>query len=216
MTGQAATGRNRHGPFYAAVAAAALAALPAALATSPLPVMIVASNAFFATYIALSFVRLSRLPAAALRFDAARSDIPVQVIFLITLGAVSAAVAALFVMLNADHRPAGWALALAALAVPLGWMTIHMMAAFHYAHLYWEASHDGKPGRGLEFPGTPSPGGTEFLYFSFVIGMTAQTSDVAITSSAIRRMNVAHAIVSFFFNTVLVAAAVNAAVTLGN
>ena len=64
--------------------------------------------------------------------------------------------------------------------------------------------------RGLDFPGTAEPGGYDFLYFAFVIGMTAQTSDIAITSTAMRKINLVHAVVSFFFNTVLVAAAVNA------
>lgn len=209
------SGGDRHGPFYVAALVAA-ASCVSAIWAEPLLVSIIASNAFFLTYIALSFTRLARLRSVALRSEAADSDIPMGLIFLITLGAVTAALAGLFVMLNARDAPGGWALALALLAVPLGWMTIHLMAAIHYAHLYWEASHDGKPGKGLEFPGTPDPDGIEFIYFSFVIGMTAQTSDVAITSSAIRRMNVAHAVVSFFFNTVLVAAAVNAAVTLGN
>ncbi len=206
---------SRHLPFYLALGASALSCV-SALWAPPLIVVVIAANAFFTTYIALSFSRLSRLSATSLRADAAGSDIPVQLIFLVTLGAVAVALAALFIVLNAPQAPGRWPLFLAILAVPLGWMTIHLMAAIHYAHLYWEARHDGKPGNGLEFPGTPNPGGIEFIYFSFVIGMTAQTSDVAITSSAIRRVNVAHAVVSFFFNTVLVAAAVNAAVTLSN
>jgi len=47
-----------------------------------------------------------------------------------------------------------------------------------------------------------------------VIGMTAQTSDVGVTTTAMRKVTLLHSIVSFFFNTVLVAAAVNAAVSL--
>lgn len=206
---------GRHRPFYLAALAAAISCLSALWAT-PLLVLVIAANAFFVVYIVLSFARLARLRATALRVEAAGSDIPVWVIFLITLGTVTAALAALFIMLNASDRPGFLQLLLAFLAVPLGWMTIHLMAAIHYAHLYWQAGHDGKPGKGLEFPGTQRPGGIEFIYFSFVIGMTAQTSDVAITSSQVRKINVAHAVVSFFFNTVLVAAAVNAAVTLSN
>lgn len=207
--------RSRHRPFYLAVLAAALSCV-SALQVAPVLVVVIAANAFFAVYVALSLARLARLRATALRTEAAGSDFPVWVIFLVTVGAVAAALAALFVMLNASQQPNPAALLLAFLAVPLGWMTIHLMAAIHYAHLYWEASHDGKPAKGLDFPGTHNPGGIEFIYFSFVIGMTAQTSDVAITSSQVRAMNVVHAVVSFFFNTVLVAAAVNAAVTLSN
>lgn len=207
--------RSRHRPFYLAVLAAALSCV-SALQVAPLLVVVIAANAFFAVYVALSLARLVRLRATALRTEAAGSDFPVWVIFLVTVGAVAAALAALFVMLNASEQPNLIALLLAFLAVPLGWMTIHLMAAIHYAHFYWDANQDGKPGKGLDFPGTDNPGGIEFIYFSFVIGMTAQTSDVAITSSQVRAMNVVHAVVSFFFNTVLVAAAVNAAVALSN
>ena len=89
------------------------------------------------------------------------------------------------------------------------------MAAMHYAHAFWSTQSSGNTrGHGLDFPGTSEPGGYDFLYFSFVIGMTAQTSDVAITSTSMRKINLLHAVVSFFFNTVLVAAAVNGAVSL--
>jgi uncharacterized membrane protein len=200
--------RKRHRPFYLAVIAAAASCVSAA-AVPHLTVWIIASNAFFISYLALTLSRVSKLPAGILRSDPAGNDLPIWAIFLITFGAVAAALVALFIMLNAQNAPGGWVLVLAFCAVPLGWMTIHMMAAIHYAHVYWES------GKGLSFPGTKSPGGIEFVYFSFVIGMTAQTSDVAITTSEMRRMNLVHAIGSFFFNTILVAAAVNAAVALG-
>ena len=168
------TRRSRHFPFYVALLAAAAACL-SAIWFSPLLVSIIASNAFFATYLALMLLRLAKLPATMLRRQAAGSDVPMAVIFLITLAAVGAALSALFIVLNARNAPGGWALALSFCAVPLGWLTIHMMAAVHYAHLYWEGDGKGKPARGLVFPETGSPGGIEFVYFSFVIGMTAQT-----------------------------------------
>lgn len=206
---------GRHLPFYLAVALAALSCV-SAFWVAPLLATIIAANVFFATYLSLSLKHLLKLPASLLRREAAGSDVPVWAIFLVTLCAVTAALAALFVMLNARDAPGGWALALSFCAVPLGWMTIHMMAGVHYAHLYWQEGSDGRPARGLDFPGTENPGGSDFIYFSFVIGMAAQTSDVAITSARMRRMNIVHAIVSFFFNTILVAAAVNAVVTLGS
>src|SRR5690606_15754901 len=151
--GRAVIARSRHRPFYLAVLAAALSCV-SALQVAPLLVVVIAANAFFAVYVALSLARLARLRATALRTEAAGSDFPVWVIFLVTVGAVAAALAALFVMLNASQQPNPAALLLAFLAVPLGWLTIHLMAAIHYAHLYWEASHDGKPAKGLDFPGT--------------------------------------------------------------
>ncbi|TKT76816.1 DUF1345 domain-containing protein [Aquamicrobium sp. LC103] len=210
---------NRHFPFYLAAGTGA-AAFAASVRFDPLLATVIAANAFFATYLLLTLARLPRLTAQSLRKHAASDDVPVWIIFLVTFSAVIVAVISLFVMLNAGTRPGFVPLILTIAAVPLGWLTIHIMAAIHYAHAYWQpdrstaAADDSM--RGLEFPGTKEPRGVDFVYFSLVIGMTAQTSDVQITTHAMRRINILHAVVSFFFNTVLVAAAVNAAVSLGN
>ena len=63
-------------------------------------------------------------------------------------------------------------------------------------------------------PGGEEPDGTAFLYFSYVVGMTAQTSDTAVVSNAMRRLVTLHGVFSFFFNTVIVAASVNVAISL--
>lgn len=207
---------GRHAPFYLAVAVGVVA-LALGLWALPQLAFPLATNAFFVTYLSLELKRLPTLSAEYLRKHAASNDLPVTAIFLVTLAAVASAFVALFVLLNADHRPGVIAATLTLIAVPLGWLTIHMIAAIHYAHVYWQPrdATDQLEG-GLDFPGTPEPRGSDFVYFAFVIGMTAQTSDVQITTQRMRSINIVHAIVSFFFNTVLVAAAVNAAVALGN
>ena len=209
---------QRHVPFYWAIAAgAACAAL--AIWLPPIQVTVIAANAFFATYLALSLAGLPAMTADYLRDNAASSDEPVWIIFLTTLGAVVTALVSLFILINQNDVPNAVDLVLALSAVPLGWLMIHMMAAIHYAHLYWqpdEAGAESDVRRGLDFPETDDPMGIDFVYFAFVVGMTAQTSDVAVTTHRMRRINILHAIASFFFNTVLVAAAVNAAVSLGN
>lgn len=176
--------------------------------------VIIAANAFFVVYLALSFSRIADLNQKFLRHHAAASDVPVLVIFLATVGTVCAAMTSLFMVINADGAPV-WRLLLALLAVPLAWATVHLMAAIHYAHLFWQPeAGEGQPRMGLAFPGTKEPAGWDFVYFAFVIGMAAQTSDVAITENHIRRFTIIHSVVAFFFNTVLVAAAVNLAVSL--
>lgn len=208
---------SRHLPFYAALAGAFIAGTVAAIKVPPLLVAIIVANAFFVIYIVLTLRRIPGMSPSNLRRNAARTDIPVFIIFAIGMAAVIIALIALFIMLNAANAPGGTvALVLACTTVPLGWLTIHLMTAIHYAHLYWQAGNENGAARGLDFPRTPEPGGLDFIYFSLVIGMTAQTSDVAITSRAMRKVNIFHATVSFFFNTVLVAAAVNAAVALSN
>ncbi len=178
--------------------------------------LILATNAFFLTYLALGLGKVRYLNEGYLRKHAAASDAPVLVIFGVTLLAMCLAVVSLFLVVDSHGTPA-WRLVLALLAVPLGWATIHLMAAVHYAHLFWQPGlGQGQPRKGLEFPGTPKPDGWDFVYFAYVIGMAAQTSDVAISEPHIRRFATIHSIAAFFFNTVLVASAVNVAVTLGN
>ena len=72
----------------------------------------------------------------------------------------------------------------------------------------------GKVQAGLVFPGAEEPSGIAFFYFAYVIGMTAQTSDTDVTSNGMRRLVLVHGVFSFFFNTVIVAAAVNIVVAL--
>jgi uncharacterized membrane protein len=206
---------RRHLPFYCGLAGGATAFL-SILTVPVLLATVLAANAFFAIYLGLTLSGLRGLTAGYLKANASASDEPVWIIFLVTLAAVVAAIAALFVVVNRTSQDNALSLALALSAVPLGWFTIHVMAALHYAHEYWQPDNDaGQRRRGLAFPGTADPSGMDFVYFSFVTGMTAQTSDVSVTTTRMRRINVVHGIASFFFNTVLVAAAVNIAVSLG-
>jgi uncharacterized membrane protein len=202
-------------PFLIAAIAAA-AGYVSSLWLDPALATIVAANLFFVTYLVQKFSMVGKLTKDYLRHNAANGDAPLLTIFLITFAAVAVSMASLFIVINADARSAGQ-LALGLAAVPLGWVTIHLMAASHYAHLFWQPGpKDDQPRKGLEFPGTREPEGWDFIYFAFVIGMTAQTSDVQITGQHMRKFNLAHAVASFFFNTVLVAAAVNLAVAFGS
>lgn len=207
---------SRHLAFFAGLGAGLLGTLTAVWLPG-LVAVVLAANLFFATYLAISLTRLLGMSAHDCRRRAAAEDEPVWIIFLVTAAAIVVAVTALFVMVGGAHQRSAPELALAVLAVPLGWFTIHIMAAFHYAHLYWQRPSGQASARGgLDFPKTDEPCGSDFMYFALVIGMTAQTSDVEITDQRLRRVNALHAVASFFFNTVLIAAAVNVAVSLGN
>lgn len=108
------------------------------------------------------------------------------------------------------------AVALAAITVVLSWFLVHTLLAVHYTHLYYHP-RDGDTGEtapGLEFPGNREPDFIDFAYFSFVIGMTFQVSDVQITSRAMRRTALVHSLLSFLFNTVILAFSINLATTL--
>ncbi|HEX5211796.1 MAG TPA: DUF1345 domain-containing protein [Pseudolabrys sp.] len=90
----------------------------------------------------------------------------------------------------------------------LSWVFMHTIFSLHYAHEYYGERRDQKLG-GLNFPGENEPDYLDFLYFSLVIGMTSQVSDVAIASRSIRRVAALHGVLSFFFNLTVLALTVN-------
>jgi uncharacterized membrane protein len=100
---------------------------------------------------------------------------------------------------------------LSLLTIALSWLLIHTMFALHYAHLYYQISGRQSLARleGLEFPGTKQPDYLDFLYFSWGIGMTCQVSDVQISSNLLRRLALVHQVLTFFFNTVILALGIN-------
>ncbi|MBN9235236.1 MULTISPECIES: DUF1345 domain-containing protein [Phyllobacteriaceae] len=184
----------------------------------------IGADVFFVMYIVMILRRMPGLTAEHLRLKARSDDLPIFIIFAVVAVVIAVAIGSLFLIINANHKHPPLELLAALLSLPLGWITIHMMAALHYAHVYWRDDEvrdaRGRPVRqpvgGLSFPGgdTP-PQGWDFLYFAIVIGMTAQTADVEVTTTRMRRLVIVHSVVAFFFNTIIVAAAVNLAVTLG-
>jgi uncharacterized membrane protein len=91
----------------------------------------------------------------------------------------------------------------------LTWLFTNTVYALHYAHLYY-SSREGKDGGGVDFPGTTTPDYLDFIYFSFTLGMTFQTSDTEITSRTIRRIATAHSFAAFVFNIGVIAFTINA------
>jgi uncharacterized membrane protein len=93
----------------------------------------------------------------------------------------------------------------------LAWAGANMVYALHYAHLYYRSDANGSDRGGLEFPGDrPEPDYGDFLYFAFTLGVALQTSDVAVTSPAIRRIVLLHCLEAFIFNMGVLALAISA------
>ncbi len=106
---------------------------------------------------------------------------------------------------------------LAAATVTVSWFLMHTLLAVHYAHLFFSkraGAASSQFAQGLVFPEEKEPDFLDFAYFSFVIGMTFQVSDVQVTSRPIRRMVLVHSLLSFAFNTVILAFSINLATTL--
>jgi uncharacterized membrane protein len=164
-----------------------------------------------ALYLGLAFHLFASSDVHRIRRNAARQDEGQLTILTSTVAAALASLAAIFAELGTSA--AGSArpqrdLVLAAATILLSWAFIHTVFALHYAHEFY----DETAGHGLCFPGDePHPDYLDFVYFSFVIGMTSQVSDVAITSKLIRRTATVHGIVSFLFNAALLALTINIA-----
>lgn len=91
------------------------------------------------------------------------------------------------------------------------WLLVHTVFTQHYAHVYYQGDRtlEERQSAGLNFPGELEPDYWDFLYFSFVIGMTSQVSDISVTSRQMRRLSLMHGILSFFFNTTILAISIN-------
>jgi uncharacterized membrane protein len=172
--------------------------------------LLVSWDAGVAIYLTLAYSSMINSDADRIRRRAALLDEDRRVFLLLTAGAALASLLAIVVQLSAKeagHQPAHLALAVATIA--LSWAFTHTIFALHYAHeFYFEAREEGG---GLAFPGKGAPDYWDFLYFSLVIGMTSQVSDVAVTAKSIRRTDSAHGVLSFFFNATLLALMVNIA-----
>ena len=134
----------------------------------------------------------------------------------LSFGAVAAASVLLAIMfeLNATKAVQSPAphISLAAATILLSWFFMNTIFALHYAHGYYgdaDPSDEYKPIGGLNFPGQQQPDYWDFMYFAFCIGMTFQVSDVEIESRDLRRIVLAHSVMSFFFNVAVLALTVN-------
>lgn len=160
------------------------------------------------------------------------------------LAAIGAIVAQLGVAKDLHGLQRAGHLMLAACTIVSSWAFMHMVFALHYAHEYYlerrlsgadagadpfDLDHDGDvddkdaeiaasdaidPRGGLKFPGTTDPTYTDFIYFSYIIGVASQTADVEITTKPMRSVSLAHSILAFFFNTAILALTINLAASL--
>ena len=211
---------RHHARFYIAALAGIAVALAAWNLRWPLQPLL-GGDAFFFIYLALMARLAIQITPDGLRRRASVEDEGIPLIVILTLAAIVFSLAAIFMLLNHGDKPELAELSLVIASVPLGWFMLHTILAFHYAHLFYATSDpesapapDVRDAGGLNFPGTKEPGAWDFLYFSFVIGMTAQVSDVSVQTVGMRRLVLIHGIIAFFYNTVLLALAVNVAVTL--
>jgi uncharacterized membrane protein len=171
--------------------------------------VLVSWDVFVTIYLALAYLMMFRCDQEHIKARATLQDDGRFLILMVTqLGALASIAAIIFELGASKSSVAG--LTLAVLTIALSWAAVHTSFALHYAHEYYRGETSG----GLQFPSGHSeemPDYWDFVYFSFVIGMTAQVSDVGITDRIIRRTATVHGIISFVFNTALLALMVNIA-----
>jgi uncharacterized membrane protein len=171
--------------------------------------LLLAWDIFAALYLGLVYSMMLWSEHRRIKRDATLQDDGRFLILLVTAFGAFASIAAIVFELGGTHHAVPQ-LVVATVTIALSWAVVHTAFALHYAHEYYRGP---KPG-GLQFPSGEKQDHADywdFVYFSFVIGMTAQVSDVGITDKTIRRTATVHGIISFVYNTALVALMVNIA-----
>ena len=196
------------------VALAIFALLPG---TTALPIhFVIAWDAGAALYIALTITMISRSPHR-LRVRAQLEDASKWAILALMIVAALASLLSIGFVLHEAKNQTGWVadehVLIAGGTILLSWGFAHLLFAIHYAHAFYDDSPTAEDpdavAGGLEFPGEKNPDYWDFLYFSFVVGMTCQVSDVQVTGRIMRRLTLGHGIIAFLFNTVILALSIN-------
>ena len=171
--------------------------------------MIAGWDAGALTLVALAWYVILRADPTATKRRAGSYDPGRLLVFGIALASsLFSLFAAAFVLKKVHALPASeqleWTL-LTLAAIVLSWMMTHTAYTLRYAHLYYR----GGGHHGLQFPGDEAPADIDFAYFAFTVGMCFQVSDVVVTSTVCRRAVLLHAILSFVYNTMILALALN-------
>ena len=170
-------------------------------------------------YLAIGLRMMLTHGGDVIRKRAAAQDDGAAVILAVVLVAIALCFWTIFGVLSEAKQVSGAAKALhtglAAVTILLSWLVTQVVFTFHYAHEFYRPDDTAeKRAGGLEFPGDNSPDYWDFFYFATSLGAASQTSDVAIRTKALRRLVTLHAVISFFFNTAVLALAINIGASL--
>lgn len=168
---------------------------------------------FSFTYLLMSWIIVFSRRIEDIKKIARLNDSSEWFVFFLTLASsFTSLVIVLLLVVNPDpHRSAMLFVPLSILSIMLSWLMVHTILLFHYAHEYYDDDPAGinEERGGLEFPGDTRPNYLDFAYYSFVIGMTFQVSDVQITSPKLRKLALVHGLIAFGLNTFVLALTIN-------
>ena len=173
-------------------------------------------NAVAVVILALDWMLILTTPQYKIRKLAQQQDLSRFLVFLFVVVTSSAALFAVGFLISLKRSQSGGHfivhLLLTLFTVIFSWTLVHTVYGLRYAHAFYGDSDEPGMNRhagGLIFPGDRPPDYFDFAYFSFVVGMTCQVSDVQITSRHMRRITLIHSILSFGFNTMILALLIN-------
>jgi uncharacterized membrane protein len=204
---------DAHHRFFAGVGVAALAFALTPWGLHWTTRVLTSWNAYSVCVLALAWVTLAYTKPDEVARTARLQDSGRTAIFVFVIVAACASVFAVAAELGTakglDPAHFGGHILLCVLTVLTSWFLVHTVFAIRYAHIYYECGKDGKRLGGLNFPDEELPDYLDFAYFSFVIGMTSQVSDVSISSQRIRRLALLHGLISFGFNLSILGLCIN-------
>ena len=184
------------------------------LGLGPVPAVLVGFDAgvlvFFASLVSL----FSTATATSMRQRSQANEPDHHLLLWLALGIVGVTITAVWsevITISANKGGDNRAMiALATLSLALAWLFANALGAIHYAHLWYLRGPRGKDSRGLDFPGEDiHPDYWDFIYFTTVLSMTFQVSDVTISAKSIRRLVIIHGLVAFLFNIFVIALSVS-------
>ena len=196
--------RSMRRPGFTTAALLALAVFFVSVQQTNLPrALLLSFDASALLYVGFIVYIRSTTHASAIKQRALQQQDGKWTVLAISIVTAVVVVVALTIELHDVKNKAAWDVMLAGTTILLAWLFVALVFAQEYAHSFYMAE------AGLDFPGDLEPDYWDFTYFSVVLNMTFQTSDVAITSRAIRRLVLLHSVIAFFFNVIILAITVN-------
>lgn len=178
-------------------------------------------DTFSLCMITLNWITFSITTSQQIREQSKVQDSSRTIIFFIILIATFASFLAVLLLLITKHqstRTETIHLIIAITGMVLSWFLIHTIFTLRYAHIFYGDDEDQPETHagGLEFPDDKEPDYFDFAYFAFVLGMTFQVSDVQISSKRLRKIAMWHGLLSFGYNTIMIALTINLIAGFGN
>lgn len=171
-------------------------------------------NVFSLSMIVMNWVTFNITDSKEIRSQVQVQDPKRAIVFILVLIATIASILAVVMMIivkEGGNVETVWRIPMAITGMVLSWILIHTLFTLRYAHIYYGNDVDNPTNHagGLSFPGGKRPEYLDFAYFSFVLGMTFQVSDIEITSRSLRTLALFHGMISFAYNTIMIALVIN-------